>query len=747
MSGCKRNSKNRLLLSASVIVGCVVASNAAVAQGDQIIVTATKRAESVQDVPIAITAIGGEVLESSGINDLSQLDKAVPGLNIGQSGSDVRPAIRGVPTVEIDLFNDPTIGFFVDGVYKGRTSQALAAFIDLERVEVLRGPQGTLQGRNTYGGSVSLITKKPEFDGFGGKLNAGYGNFNDFRLDGAVNIPLAETTALRIAGAFQESDGYVEVLPTRVSGGETAEDFNDNDQAYIRGSLLHEFSIGEIQVTASHWDRGGFGAGAFGYTVAGTLQDSMGNLDLGGTLDRVNPRNGSTAGPSDEGPYSVYRDTDLSRDIEETTVSGLITLDLGGVVLKSITGYSDFSVNRMNDDDFSDTAATALTLETATQSFSQEIQLISDYASPLQWVAGLYYYNEDGFEDFIFDIIGGGAFTFLQDVETNSYAAFVNFDYALSDNLTLTAGGRYTVDDKQFRFFFPNDAATPGTDEDESFDRFTWKAGVDYTPDDNNLLYVSASTGFRSGGFNNQFAGSPAYGPQNIRAIEAGWKNTFSDGAGTFNLSVFYNELKDVLASGFVEFGATNVIVRTNAGSSTSYGAEAELAYRFDFGLNIDANFAYLNAEYDTFAEPLRGEFAGVATGYTFTTDGLLDLSGNEVPVSPTYTASLGASYEMQLGDNATLTPEVRTYISDGYFLQAANFDGGIDGRDAGRQSSYTKTDLSLTLQTERFSLQGYVRNLENEAVLTAAIFGGQAALFQNYAPPRTYGVRAGVQF
>lgn len=718
---------------------------------EEIVVTAQKREQNLQDVPLSITAVTGDALTERGITDLSLLDSAVPGLNIGQSGSDVRPSIRGVPTIEIDLFNDPTIGFFVDGVYKGRTSQALAAFADLERVEVLRGPQGTLQGRNTFGGSVSLITAKPKFEN-SGRLSVGFGNFDDQNVNGTVNVQLGESTAFRLTGSYQDSDGYVNVLPSRVPGGAQASDFNDNDQTYFRGSLLHEFDNGEILFTASHWDRGGFGTGAFGYTVAGALRDSAGNLDLGGTLDRNNPRNGATLGPSDDGPYDVYRDTDVSRDITETAFSLTATIDIGDLTLKSISGYSDFNVERMNDDDFSDAAVTRLTLETETESFSQEFQLISSGEGPLQWVAGLYYYDESGFEDFIFDILtSGGAFTFLQQIDTSSYAGYVQGDYAVSDRLTFTLGARYTVDDKDFRFRFPSTAPTPNTDESDSFKEFTWKAGAQYVVSDDSLLYFSASTGFRSGGANNQFAPSPSYDAQTITAFELGWKSSFADGAGTFNVSAYYNDLEDVLASGFVDFGATNVIVRTNAGEADVMGVEAEFAYRFDNGIAIDANASLMDAEYGTFAQPLRAEFAGRATGFTFqdpvNAPGLLDLSGNEVQVSPSYTVSLGIRKTFNLANGASLTPEVRTYISDDYYLTAFNYDGGISGRQAGQQESYTKTNASLTFETERYSVQAFVRNIEDEEVLTAAILGGQAALFQNYAPPRTYGIKFGIQF
>lgn len=718
------------------------------AEGSVIIVTAQKREQNLQDVPLSITAIGGDELEERGIDDVTDLDSAVPGLSISKSGSDARPSIRGVRTIEVDLFNDPTIGFFIDGVYKARTSQALAGFIDLERVEVLRGPQGTLFGRNTYGGSVSLVTARPKMD-FGAEGSVQYGNYDDIRVEGVVNVPLGPDTAMRFVGLFQESDGYVNVLPSR-NNLPAAQDFNDNDQTYFRGSFLHESGPGELLVTVSRWDQGGFGAGGFGYTVAGSLQNQAGVLDLGGTLDRDNTRGGAFPGPSDEGPYDVYRNKDLNRDVEETTFTIQASLDFDGVTLRSISGYADFRAQREGDEDYSEAAQNDFLLDTESETLSQEIQLLSNGDGPFQWIVGGYYFHEKGREDFVFDIVPAGvAFTFLQEIETDSFAAFAQSEFELTDTLTLIGGIRYTEDQKRFRFRTPSDQPTADTDTTSTFDKVTWRVGAefDFTPD--NLLYATVSTGFRSGGANNQFAPTPNYGPQTITAYEVGSKNTFANGAGIANISFFYNDMNDILSNTFVSVGPSLVVARSNGGSSRAYGAEAEFAYEFDGGLSINANFSYLDAKYQTFTVSLPSGY-GLASGFDFVpnTTNLLDLSGNEVPISPKFTASLGAEYEFEFAWG-TLTPAARTYFSDSYFVTEFNYDAGIPGRDIGEQGSYTKTDLSLTYMSpaETFMVQAFVRNLEDEAVLNSSVIGGGGAIFQNYAPPRTYGVKAGFKF
>lgn len=734
-----------------------VAENEAVEAGE-IIVTAQKREQSLQDVPLSISAITGDVLQQRGINDISTLGTSVSGLNFGQSGTDARPAIRGVRTEEVDAANDPTIGFFVDGVYKPRTSQALAAFVDLERVEVLRGPQGTLFGRNTYGGSINLVSKLPgDILGVSGSVR--YASFNDLRLEAVLNLPVGEKTAVRVVGMFQQSDGFVNVLPSRVAGGGQASTFNDNDQYYFRGTVRHDFADDvQLVLRGSHWAQDGTGAGGFGYTTVGTLRatpgapgGATGTQDLGGFLDRNNPRGGATVGPSDVDPYNVFRNTELTRRTRETTLGAELSISRGPVSVKSITGYANFSSYRQGDEDFSETFGSLLELNTGSKSFSQELQILSNYDSPVQWVGGVYYFNEKVVEDFFFRTpTNPNAFTFRQDVKTDSIAIYGQADWKIADNITLVVGGRQTWDNKRFVYQIP--VGTPDLAPDQAeFAKFTWRAGVnvDLTPD--NLLYVSVSTGFRSGGFNNGTAPAiPSYQPQTVTAYEIGLKNNFRAAGVTLNLAAFYNDYNDILANTFINVPGTTttVVARSNAGSARAYGLEAELVWRPMEGLTIDTNGTWLNARFDKFSatRPLAQ-----ATGFRLVpgSTNQLDLSGNTVPLSPDFTLSAGANYKMVLGSGGSLTPSARFFWSDSYFVNEFNYGAGINGRDVGRQRSYTRTDLSLTWMAEgdRFMVQAFVQNLENRAILNRSVIGGQGAIFQNFAPPRIWGVKAGFNF
>ena len=750
----------RFALLISVATTAILASPAMAEAGDdpdEIVVTATRREQSLQDVPLSVTALSGSQLQERGILDLSTLNNSVPGLSFGRSGSDARPAIRGVRTEEVDAANDPVVGFYVDGIYKPRTSQALAAFVDLERVEVLRGPQGTLFGRNTYGGSINLISQRPEAQ-LGVSASVRYASFNDLRLEGVANVPLSDTVGIRLVGLWQQSDGFVKVEDPRVPTGGKAEDFNDNDQWYVRGTIRVTPSDAiDITLRGSHWNQGGFGAGGFGYTTVGTLRQNpgagpgqaTGPQDLGGFLDRNNPRSGATAGPSDRNPYRVFRNTDLTRKTSETALSLDVNVALDGVRVRSISGYSDFDSYRVGDEDFSESAGSLLELDTRSESFSQEVQMLSDYSGPVQWILGVYYFNESVVEDFFFRTPANpNAFTFRQDVSTDSLAVFGNAEWSITPRMALVGGLRQTWDTKRFIYEGPVGAPDLNPDKAE-FARLTWQAGANYNVTPSNLLYFTVSTGFRSGGFNN--GGNPPvpfYGPQTVTAYELGSKNRFRGANLTVNVAAFYNDYDDILSNTFVQLGPTTVVARSNSGSSRAYGIEAEMTWEPVDQLFIDANATWLNARFRTFqaTRPLA-----LATGYTLVpgTTNQLDLSGNRVPLSPEFTVTLGGRYQISLGSAGSLTPEVRFFWSDDYFANEFNYDAGIGGRSVGRQPSYTSTDLSLTWQSadSRFMLRGFVQNVEDRAILNRVVIGGQGAIFQNYAAPRIFGVMARVSY
>jgi iron complex outermembrane recepter protein len=474
----------------------------------EIIVTAQRRDENLQSVPLSVSAFNAEQLKKQGTNDISRLEGIVPGFTFGRSGTDARPAMRGVRTENAGVNGDTTIGLFIDGVYMSRASQGTLGFVDIERVEVLRGPQGTLYGRNTFGGNISITSALPTFDEYKGGVDLTVGQNGRFRGEGFVNAPLSDTTAIRIAGAFEESNGYVK------NDGLGSNLFDDKSR-YIRGTLL--FKPTDRFTAAFKFDysrQGGAGGSAFGYKLRGsyfyelapgqtyTITSGQPNTQLyNGTAivlnTRVQPlnRDGIIDRPLtvDNGvpiyrpndPYRINTDEPTVLNLRNTGLSANLAYDLGGVTIKSITGYTDFIATRTADSDFGQNTLAVDSQLTSAKTFSQELQLLSSGDGPLTYVVGGYYFKDklrsvlineqspavirDVTPNTTTSVFRGGFFD-EQRARTKSLAAYAQASYALTDKLKVTAGVRHTVDTKNFAFANERSvvpltsAVPPGTD-------------------------------------------------------------------------------------------------------------------------------------------------------------------------------------------------------------------------------------------------------------------------------------------
>lgn len=479
-----------------------------------IVVTAQRVSERLQDVPLAVTALSAATLANKNVTDITRLQDLAPGLQVGRSGSDARANIRGINTEAIGANSDPRIAFYVDDVYQSRTSQALAAFVDLERVEIQRGPQGTLYGRNSFGGNIALYSATPkDVLGYGGSVL--YGSFNRLRTEGFINVPLGSSLQARVAGLYERADAYVKNTSTGSGLG-------DEDQYFVRGSLRFApvDSKLEVIVRGSYWHQGGNGISAFGYKSLGSAIDPSlirapgGTLNIGGrTVTFPAGFNGSSAygvnsfinsrfrdgipdvGGADLGlpierdPYKINFDTVAIRRTTQTAFSGALNYDFGPVKFRSITGYADFYSLRSSDNDFSAFPVAIDYNKTNVKTFSQEFQLLSnDTSSRFQWIVGGFYYNDEIREIFFSDnnlnffttgagpLYPGGALNLLPtgsisatrddafspvQLKTKSYAGFVQASYKLTDRLRVTGGVRYTSDDKNYAAGVTNGVLTP----------------------------------------------------------------------------------------------------------------------------------------------------------------------------------------------------------------------------------------------------------------------------------------------
>ncbi len=860
-----------------------------------IIVTAQRVEERLQDVPLAITALSGATLAEKNVTDITRLQDLAPGLQVGRSGSDARPNIRGINTEAIGANSDPRIAFYVDDVYQSRTSQALAAFVDLERVEVQRGPQGTLYGRNSFGGNIALYTAKPKVDfGAGGSIL--YGSFNRLRTEAFVNVPVSPVIQARVAGMYERADGYVKNTST-------GSDLGDEDQYYIRGSLRIAPGNGDLEVLlrGSYWKQTGNGISAFGYKSMGTPYDPAlvraagGTLTVGGrTITFPAGFNGGSAFginsfinsrfrdnivdvtvggvgvdlgvPIESDPYKINFDTVTIRDTEQKNFTATVSYDGGPITVRSITGYNKFFAVRSSDNDFSPAPVAIDYNLTRVSTFSQEVQFLSnDKTSPFQWIFGGYYFDDKVEERFFSDnnlaffttgtgpLYPGGAIGLLPtgsisatrddafspvELRLKSLATFGQASYNLTEALRVTVGARYTSDQKRYAAGVTNGVLTPkpvgvtnfafaleqpvnftcgstttaqGTTlaaqgattaatfiqcGRSTFDFATFRGAIDYKVTPDNLVYASASTGRRSGGFNNVLVdpanpslGVIAFQPEKVTAFEIGTKNQFLDRTLTLNIAAFYNKFAGLQVQRQVPApnGLTTLSIIENSGKGRSYGVEAEVVFKPVSALTLGFSAVYLNSkftEYETGTaanglgallgcpvSPATRDYACEAGGFSPNgfpfPNGLSNPdrfrlvtvlpNGNPVfnyiiaggpkgfeaniPLSPRWTITGSAAYEIDLG-MGTLTPSAQVYYNDGY----DNLDLNLP---IAKTPSYTKTDLRLTFASAsgNLTLQAYVENLEDTAVLNRTAIGANRSINASYGMPRTYGVRAGFKF
>ena len=730
---------------------------------ESLTVTAQRREENLQDVPLSVTAIGGRQLFDAGVSDLSRLDQLVPGLQFGQSGSDARPAIRGTRTENVSVQQDPVVSFYVDGVYRSLTSQALASIVDVERVEVLRGPQGTLYGRNAFGGAVNIISNAPRFfQEFGGSIS--YGNFSRVRAEAYANVPLGDDLALRISGAYENHDFIVENTFNPDAG------LRDKDERYLRAQLLWKPSNRmSVTVRASHWEQGGNGNSEFGYKLIGTPIDPSDDGNpitfsevRNARLAPVNPRTGGGNLPILQDPYTIDYDFEPRLDTEQSTVDAEATYAFRNATLTAILSYTDFEVGRTADSDLSRLASSFAGQFDEVQTATQELRLDSSTDGPLTWTAGGFFLQEEKSGLFIFDRLFNtdpvtnrpdgtiatayfSDFNALADVETDSYAAFGQASYALSERLNLTGGLRYTQDDKAFSrvttglntvpvTFFEADGVTPRPvlEDSETFDQVTWRLAIDYRLAEQNLVYASVSTGFQSGGFNNSadsVTGGASFDPQEVTAYEIGSKNRFLDNRLTLNAALYFNDFDALLAQEFVDVGATTLAISTNAGQARAYGLELEADWRATRALTLNVRAAFNQAEFGDYRvnDPISGE--------------TVNLDGERIPLTPDITFGAGADHTLYLA-NGSLTSSIYAYYSSDYSTN--DIDYAFSEQDA-----FTRVDARIryTNNTGTWFVEAFGRNLTDEEIVNRTVRFGQDAIVQNYSDPAIYGVRLGLRY
>lgn len=733
---------------------------------DEIITTATKRAESVQDVSIAVTALGNEALKQAGIEDISRLEHLVPGMRFGKSGDEVRVAIRGTRTNNVGTEAEQVVGIFEDGVFVPTSTQAWGTYVDISRVEVLRGPQGTLYGRNTFGGTINVITNQPELDELNGYITALYGDYNRSKLEGMVNIPMGDTFALRLAAMSDVHDGYI--TNTFVPG--TSDDLHDQDIQYVRATARWEPSDNfDATLKFSHSDKNTNGGAQWGYQQIGGI--------AGGTFipgHAFAPDNATSSSNFDASPWNVSRDFRSSTENSGSSTTLTLNWHLDTVSFKFVGDATNFEGRQISDFDYSDgntwgppgtQSSDFAGWDSDQDTWSTEFQVLSNTDGNFEWLLGAYFYEQKANWNWLemFDgVIGEPHWDTQGDYVTESTGYFGNARYSVSDRVRLVAGLRAAEDSKKLKDPFDWSVFPPvplaGQGRKEDWSKTLWKFGVEYDVNADTLGYVSATTGYRAGGTNPIGAGiPPTYDPEEVTAYEVGLKTTINDGKLRLNVAAYLNQYRDMHMQSFVDLGGSAVAEFVqNGGEVDASGLEVEMAWLPINELYVGLTLAFMDAEFGTF-QALQIPPLGDIPGRQDLSDpaGILDMEGWKPALSPDFTASLQLSYDIELSNGGILRPYYQTAYSSKYWGHDINWPGS-------EQDAHTVSDLRMTYISpdDKWEFQGFIQNIENEPVITRIVIfdtgenadvGGVsfplASMQTDWNNPRTWGISASYNF
>jgi iron complex outermembrane receptor protein len=587
-------------------------------------VTAQRRVEKLQDVPVAVTAFTHDQIESRGIDSIDDLDGLAPGLQISKTPSNTtisQITIRGSSQINPAIYWDPAVGLYLDGVYIGKSQGSIFDIVDLTRVEVLRGPQGTLYGRNTIGGTLNLWTRPPS-GVFSGTGSLEIGNYNALVGRASVDLPQMGIASVSIGGRVARRDGWVEATP-----GSSVSELNDVHNDAARVAARFEFS--EKLEGNYHFD----------YSNVDQINnfDQLYRLERTGAFDP----NAPAAGLYDlVAPFASREREETatvdSPSFERSEVMGhafTLSWNLDGRnTIKSITGYRSLEWDDSLDLDGSPLPVAFTQRFTSYDQFSQDFQYIGR-TDRWNYVGGLYYFTDDGDTNNPQHFFGGAAdFDSRYGTKTSAWAAYGQVDYKVLDPLTVALGLRYTRENKELDRVFgvrgsPDDPffylIPEGTHAEKTFDATTPMVSAKYQFNKDLNVYARYAEGFKSGGFNGEFSQAPSgdpdedipaliqknidetrtpFKPESQKSVEVGVKTTFLKGRGQLNVAVFQNKLEDLQASIFLGQGAAATVVR-NAGEATVRGFEVESAFVLIPGTTLRGNYAYLDAEYDKFVD------------------------------------------------------------------------------------------------------------------------------------------------
>ena len=736
---------NKLFLSTTVVLTCAMAGPATSAQLEEVLVTAQKRTESLQDVPVSISALSADTVERLKIDNAAQITGQMPNLHVSAPFGDQQPvySLRGISMVDYNVNQASPIGAYIDEASAGPSFMQGFQVFDLERIEVLRGPQGTLYGKNTTGGAINFITKKPEFENEF-KVTAGTGDYNRRHLSGAAEVELVEDmVGVRTAFTYTKTDGYHE---NHFPGGE---DLTETDNYALRVSLRYSSDNFDGLLKVFYGDSSPLASG-----VVGMGRDPGGFNRLG----YLRPENYDAW----EGEHQKWGKNDvqvkgtaltLNWDINESYTITSITALSEGEQLNEIN--SDGAPNRVLEIDWG----------SEIEQFSQDLRLTTNFDGPFNLIAGVYYSTDEidvtniydmllGTEDFgiPFDpTLTNSGFSVYQHYyqERDTFALYGHATYDLTEQLTLTLGLRYTDDEGEISevqtwagdynqnwlynivplsFSLDPDLSLPKLGYDDSDP--SGKIGLDYKLNDGGLIYASYSRGYRSSSFNGGLAldasALTVADPETVDAYEVGYKNQFFDDRMRLSAALFSNDYKNqqyiniIGAQAFLE----------NADEASILGLEVEVFAKPTDKLTLQLGFGWLDSEYD------KASLFDPATGED------VDLAGNTLLQAPELNLSFAVDYQLMSSGVGDWILHLDTVYVDEQWYTAYNDLVGFDTNSA---DSYTQTNASLLLEDleGKYSVSLWVKNIEeNDEPVASLSVRDSFGYDYNIAPlPLRYGL------
>ena len=684
----------------------------------EIIVTARRIAESLQDVPISLSVVGSAEVEERNNTRVSELVATIPNVTF-TSGVLPTITVRGITSqARVNPGFDSGVGVYIDGVVQGKLFAFDQPLYDIDRVEFLRGPQGTLFGKNSVAGAISMTTRNPEFTA-SGKVDVEYGSFDKRELTAWATTPLSDKLAISAGGFIIKRDGYV---TNNFNGRKVA---NDNGRGARAKILLKPTENAQ-------------------FVVSGDIMED--------DVLSYNPEIVSGyGGPSGRYRTNVNLPTLAYRKLKGVSLTADIDTSFGGSI-SSITAYRTALSRRTNDTDVGPLPVVDSPSQSSQKQFSQEIRLSGGIGDSLNYIMGLYYFRQttDNFTSSTFGAIpnvpgflrGRTGNTFGA-IDTDSMAIFGSVDWKLADRLTLTAGLRYTIDDKDLRYQqigFPFIAPTlPVQPDGISAKDLSPTLNIRYEASDDLMLYATASRGFKSGGWNVDNITDPAitnfnqlrFLDESIWNYEGGIKSQFLDRKITINLSAFYQKYSDIQTPQLTPVlggGGALVAIITNAASADIKGFEAELTAKPVDILTLNGSLGYTKATYSRYI------------------DGVNDFSGNRLPNAPDWTANLSATLRAPVSDGWSIGAR-------GEYSYAAGFFGDRENTAVRRTPSFSTVNASAGIYGKNFDLEGFVNNLtDSEDIIfrSGGGFGFAGVGFNDLATRRlgrTFGIRLSGRF